>query len=177
MELTATYTPTLTRSASLGYSRFIMTSQQTGHLDGWPFSNSIFGGAARRYFRSWPEARVERVNLTWARAQPSGAGLELHLDYLWFRPQSDLWIRETTLVLFDLGETTWYYLNLQEAQLLVPQVQKSVRLGRLLLSYAFAQAVPTKLKWRKPPAPGGEGGGKGKAKGGGYHALKLTIFW
>ena len=173
VELTATYTLTPTKLVSLGYSRLIMTSEQSGHLDGWPFSGSVFGSAARRYFRSWPEVHMERVSLTWARVQPSGADLELHLDYLWLRPQSDLWIRETTLVLF--GKTTWYRLNLQEAQILVPQVRKSVRLGPLLLSYAFAQAVPTKIRRREPPTPGV--GGKGQAKGGGYHLVKLVIFW
>jgi len=175
VELAATYALTSTKSASLSYGRFTMTSEQRGHLDGWPFSDSIFGQAARRYFRSWPEAIVERVSLAWAETQHSGAGLKLYLDYLWFRPQSELWIRETTLVLFDLGQITWYQLNLQEAQILAPGMQKSVALGPAVISYAFAQAIPTKVT-RREPAPPGEGG-KGRAKGGGYHLLKLTIFW
>ncbi|MCH7522124.1 MAG: hypothetical protein IIB42_10565 [Candidatus Marinimicrobia bacterium] len=178
LALTATYTLTPTQSASLGYRRFIMASQQRGHLDGWPFSGSVFGSAARRYFRSWPEARVDRLSLTWAKAQPAGANLDLRLDYLWNRPQSDLQIRETTLILFDLGETAWRQLNLQEAQLLVPQVQKSIRLGSMLLSYAFAQAIPTKIRWRTPPPPDpATAEERGKAKGGGYHRVKLVIFW
>ncbi len=162
---------------SFSYGNYHITSILKGHLDPWPFSDAIFAQVFRIYFRGSGEARADRLAARYTRDAGTRENWSFQVGYVWLTPDFELLQRRTKLIIFDSGEIFRSYLNIIQAEFLVPEVRKTVVLGEITLTYAFAKAIPTRIRYREKPPPVEPPEEKVAAKGGSFHLLKLSYVW
>jgi len=175
VELGGTYRFAALSRVTLFYENYRATSSQKGHLELWPFSEAIFGQMLRLYFLGSGEARVDRLVAGYTRSTGAGEDWTFQVGYVWMKPDFELRQRKTTLIIF--GEIVQSYLRFTHAEFLVPEARKSFALGGLTLTYAFAQAIPTRIRLRERPPPVEPPEKKRKARGGGFHLLEVSYAW
>ena len=177
VELVGTYRFTNSTQVSLTYGDYRVTSSQKGHIDPRPFSASIFSQILRIYYRGSGEAWVNRFAVEYARGIRTSDNWALQVGYVWLTPDFELLQRRTKFIIFDSGELVRSYLNIIQAEFLVPEARKSFALGGMILTYAFAKAIPTRIRLREAPPPVEPPEEKVEARGGSFHLLKLSYVW
>ncbi len=175
LELAGSYQPRASTRLYLSYGRYGMSGSDRGHVDPWPFSDTFLDQFARVYYGGSLAARVDRVALAYAREHGAEEDWWVRVGYLWVAPTLDLVWQQRQLLVF-LGDIHRSDLQVAALELVVPEVRKSFSLGAVTLTYAFAQAIPTRVGLREAP-PADKPAKKLAAKGGGYHLFKLSTSW
>jgi len=178
VELIGAYRFTNSTQVALTYGDYRVTSRQQGHMDPWPFSATIFVQILRTYYRGSGEARVNRLAARYTRDKDAREDWTFQVGYVWMTPDFELLQRRTKLIIFfDSDELVRSYLNIIHAEFLVPEVRKTFALGGMILTYAFAKAIPTRIRLREAPPPVEPPEEKVEARGGSFHLLSLSYVW
>ena len=166
--------PGMYLSGSYHGSRLAFNSK--GHFDVWPFSDSnLFDQLATLYFVNNGTARMSRYDIALGRDNSSGSGWAAKLGLLRIIPDNELRWWQQRFIFFPT-ELTIEQLKLISAEILAPELLTRFVLGNIRLTISFAQAVPIKVKTRKPtePAPPRP---KTTVRGGSYPSLQAEYNW
>ncbi|MEE9162473.1 MAG: hypothetical protein V3U35_05825 [Candidatus Neomarinimicrobiota bacterium] len=175
LELAGSYHPRALTRISVGYGTYRLSGTDRGHVEPWPFSDTILDQLATLFYWGSQEARIDRVALAYAQEHGAAEDWSLRLGYLWVAPTLDFAWQQRQFLVF-LGDIHRSGLDVEALELLVPEGRKSFVLGAVTLTYAFAQAIPTRVRLREPPPPDRPGKSV-ESKGGGYHLFELSTRW
>ncbi len=152
-----------------------LTATIRGQLKPWSFGNTIFDQAFTTHFFDQAEAALDRLELGFNREAAGQTDWDIKLGYILVKPANRL-VWWQSIFFFPTGEIHRENLNLAAAELLVPTVAKTWRIGPAEFTYAFTQVIPIRVRLRQEPPPGIPPE-KTRKRGGGYHRLKLTYDW
>ncbi|MFC1619688.1 hypothetical protein ACFL45_07055 [Candidatus Neomarinimicrobiota bacterium] len=154
------------------FSHCNLDSRQSGHIDPWPFTASVFSEIDSIDYQGHGQVRAERLIAEYIHSRRRSEAA-LQIGYVWLVPDYEL-IQTRTILTLIKPELVNSMLNISRAELIAVGGRLSVPLGRMTVTYSVNQAFPTLVEKRDVPAiqPTDE---KTQIRGGTYHRIRLTF--
>jgi hypothetical protein len=154
------------------FSHNNLDTRQSGYMNPWPFTTSVFSEIDSINYRGSGQVRAERLIAEYIHSRRRSEAA-LQIGYVWLVPDYGLEQFRTSPNLIEPAQVNSWF-NIQRAEFIVAGGRLSVPLGKMTVTYSFNQVYPTLVEKRdvSPIEPADE---KGQIRGGSYHRVRLTF--
>ena len=158
------------------YGMSKMDGYQKGHIESSVITSVLLTLQGTRYsYRGKLSADMTRIGLGYSKNAHGKISFSSKIGYVWFNPEFDLSSWGSEFLVFGVRDYQRRNLNLNHAELIVPEIKLGFKFGITTLSYTFAQAIPTVIR-KEFESTGGEDVNRPySVYGGGYHLLEFSI--